>query len=378
MKSSKPLRFVNIATVLLVTAILLISPVFKSDAGSLTAAYLYLSRIQTNLAGTAGNEVEFVLAIATTQTIPSGGTVTLTFPDADDAQWCRTAGALTVAGVASSVVDLSTTDWAIDAVLPTSGTLAATCTQGSGASSSDKFIITAVGELTAGTTYGVKLTNGSAAGVVGTDDTAGGHDVTAEAKNGTTIDSSTFKINLISNDTVVVSATVSDIPSVTCSISTNTVDLGSLYPGGSYTTGNHTISTNTSTTASGYYWAAYGKGDSSTDAGLYKSSATTKLLASTGSTTIDLTGVNAEGFGMTVSDPDAGDTATVPTDFSNGSAGVFGSLDRTVSGAQLILYQNGAQSSGESATITYGARAGASAPAGSYSESVTFVCGAYY
>ena len=81
---------------------------------------------------------------------------------------------------------------------------------------------------------------------------------------------------------------------------------------------------------------------------------------------------------MTVSDPDAGGSAVVPTDFSNGSAGVFGSLDRAVAGAQLILYQNGAQSSGESATITYGARAGASAPAGSYSESVTFVCGAYY
>jgi len=81
---------------------------------------------------------------------------------------------------------------------------------------------------------------------------------------------------------------------------------------------------------------------------------------------------------MTVSDPDGAGTATVPTDFGTGSAGTFGALDRTATGAQLVLYQNGSQSSSESATITYGARAGSSAVAGSYSESVTFVCGGYY
>ena len=292
--------------------------------------------------------------------------------------WCRTAGTLTVAGVASTVVDLSSSDWAIDAALPTTGTLSASCTQGSGAGSSDTITISNLDTLTGGETYGVQLTNGTASGVIGTDDTAGGHDLTITTQQGTTIDSGTFKVNLISNDTVVVTATVSDIPSVTCSISTNTVDLGSLYPGGSYSTGTHTISINTSTTASGYYWAAYGEGNGSTDAGLYKSTATTDLLASTGSTTIDLTGVGTEGFGMTVSDPDTTGSATVPADFSDASAGVFGALDRGISGAQLILYQNEAQSSGESSTITYGARAASSAQAGSYSESVTFVCGAYY
>ena len=81
---------------------------------------------------------------------------------------------------------------------------------------------------------------------------------------------------------------------------------------------------------------------------------------------------------MTVSDPDAAGAAIVPADFSDGTAGTFGSLDRTVAGAQMILYQNGAQASAENATITYGARAGTSAVAGSYSESVTFVCGGYY
>ncbi|MBU1120211.1 hypothetical protein KKA50_03400 [Patescibacteria group bacterium] len=367
----------GISIVILTVFFVIIAPAFISKANALAATYFYLSRIQANINGSSAT-VEYVLAVDTSQTIPTGGTVTITFPDNDDANWCRTAGALTVAGVASSIVDLSATNWAIDAVLPTTGTLAASCTQGSGASSVDTITISNVDTLTAGTTYGVKLTNGSAAGVLGTDDTAGEHEISVETRNGTTIDSGTFKVYLVSNDTVVVSATVSSVPSVSCTISTNSVNLGSLYPGGSYSTVTHEISTSTSTTTSGYYWAAYGAGDGSTDAGLYKVPASPYLLASTGSTTIDLTGVNAEGFGMTVSDPDGAGTAAIPADFGTGSAGTFGALDRTAAGAQLILYQNGSQSSSESATITYGARAGSSAIAGSYSESVTFVCGGYY
>ncbi len=368
----------SISILVLSIFFVLLFPYFTSKAGALSASYLYLSRIQTNINGSSPT-VEYVLAIDTAQTIPSGGTVTISFPDGDDSTWCRTAGALTVTGVSSSAADYATTNWAIDAVMPNSGTaLAAVCAQGSGSSSVDKITISNVGALTAGTTYGVKITNGSAAGVIGTASSAGEHDVTVEAKNGTTIDSSTFGLYLVASDTVVISATVAAVPSVNCSISTSAVSLGSLYPGGSYSTVTHTISTTTSTTTSGYYWAAYGTGDSSTDAGLYKSSATTYLIPSTGSGTIALTGVGAEGFGMTVSDPDAGGAAVVPSDFSDGTAGTFGALDRTTSGAQLILYQNGAQASAENSTITYGARAGSSAQAGSYSESVTFVCGGYY
>ncbi len=339
---------------------------------------MYLSRLQVNLTGAGVNTVEYVLAIDTGQTIPTAGTITISFPDADDAGWCKTAGSLTITAVSSSAADLAATNWAIDAVLPTSGTLTAACTQGSGASSVDKITISSVGALTAGTTYGVKLANGSAAGVIGTDDTSGDHEITVEARSGATIDASTFKVNLIANDTVVVSATVSAVPSVTCSISSNAVNLGSLYPGGSYSAITHTISTTTATTTGGYYWAAYGTGDGSTDAGLYKSTATTDLLPSTGSSTVDLRTVGAEGFGMTLSDPDGAGAAVVSTDFSDATAGVFGALDRAPAGAQLILYQNGAQTSAENSTVTYGGRAGAAAVAGSYSESVIFVCGGYY
>ncbi len=350
-----------------------------SRADSLDAVYVYLSRIGTNMNGAGSQQVEIVVAVAPSQNIPSGGQVTLTFPDADDAQWCRTAGALVIAGQASSIVDLTGTNWQIDAVMPDSGSaLAATCTQGSGANSSDTITISNVGLLSAGVTYGVKLSNGVAAGVIGTDDTPGTHTTTLVTKNGAVIDSSTFDLYLLANDVVTISATVQAVPTVNCSISSNTIGLGTLFPGGAYATATHTISISTSSNTIGYYWAAYGTGDGSTDAGLYKSTATTYLIPSTGSGTINLTGVAAEGFGMTVSDPDVAGSAVVPADFSDASAGVFGALDRTSAGAQLILYQNGAQLSADVATVTYGARAGASAESGAYTENVNFICGGYY
>jgi hypothetical protein len=66
------------------------------------------------------------------------------------------------------------------------------------------------------------------------------------------------------------------------------------------------------------------------------------------------------------------------TGFSGNSAGVFGSVGLNASEAELLLYQIGAQSSSEDATITYGARAGSTAEAGTYSETITFICGGYY
>lgn len=354
-----------------------IFPVFTSDAGTLDAVYFYLSRIETSLDGTGDNTVEYVLAFAPNQSFSSGGQIDISFPLADNTEWCRTAGALTVTAVAESAADMSSTEWDIDSALPNSGSaLAASCTQGDGATTVDTISITNVGALTAGTTYGVKLENGTTAGVLGTSTTSGNRPITIEVWEGTTIDSNTFQVYLLASDQVEVTATVSDAPSVTCTISTTTVDIGTLYPGGSFATATHTIGTSSSG-GSGYYWASYGEGDGATDAGLYNSGST-YLIDSTGSSTLDLTGANAEGFGMTISDPDDSGSAVVPSDFQVGTLGQFGALDRTPSTARLILYQPDEQGVSENATVTYGARASASAAAGSYTETVTFVCGGYY
>lgn len=364
-------------TILLVGVI---SPLFlfRSNANALTSVYFYLSRMATNITG-SGSTVAYTVAFAPNQSMSSGGTVTLTFPDADDSGWCRTAGSLTITAVASSVADLTSTNWQIDSALPNNGSaLTATCTQGSGSNSADTISISNVGALTGGTTYGFTLENGVAAGVMGTDDTSGTHTVTVKVQSGATIDSSTFDLYLVSTDTVTVSATVQAVPTVNCSISSTTVNLGTLFPGGAFASTTNTITTSTSSTTAGYYWSAYGTGDGSTDAGLYKSTATTYLIGSTGSGTINLNGLGTEGFGITVSDPDGAGAAVVPADFSDSTGGVFGALDRSSANAQLILYQNGAQTSPDNATITYGGKAGSSAEAGSYTETVYFVCGGYY
>lgn len=343
-----------------------------TQAATLTAAYLFLSRIKVDLDGvTAGETVEMILAIDTASAVSSGGTITIEFPDAEDSMWCRTAGALTVATQASSAADLSGTNWQIDSGLPTSGTLSAACTQG-GAGTVDTITISSVGALTAGTTYGVKLS--SNIGKLGTDDTAGEHILTVSANySGTPVDSKSFKIYLVTDDVVIVQATVSDVPSVVCTISSNSVNLGTLYPGGTYATGTHTIST--STTSSGYYWAVYGTGDSSTDAGLYNG---TTLIPSGATATLDLTSASVYGFGMTLTDPDAADPATVTTNFLNTPTGTFGTIDRLYSGAKMVIYQNGTQGTAEQSTVTYGAKAQAAATSGTYYEYVYFICGGYY
>jgi hypothetical protein len=65
-------------------------------------------------------------------------------------------------------------------------------------------------------------------------------------------------------------------------------------------------------------------------------------------------------------------------DDSVNSSGVFGSISFGPSNAELLLYQIGAQSTSESVSIIYGARANSDTVAGTYQETVTFVCGGYY
>ena len=361
MRSIKALFKIVIPTLLIVTFASFFF-YFSSQAAALTAVYVYMNRIQAGL--TTG--VTYVIAVAPASNFSTAGTLKIEFPDAQDTNWCRTVGALTVAGVASSTADQTSGNWDIDLALP--GTLTATCTQGS-AGTSDTITVSGLTALTADTTYGVQISGNT--GVLGTTATANQHDVTVTVTQGATIDSKTFKISLVTSDSVVVSATVSESPSVNCVIGSSSVSLGTLYPGGTFATGTHTIST---TATSGYYWAAYGTGDGSSDAGLYKVPASPYLIPSTGSTTVDLNPANSQGFGLVLTQPSG---ASVPANFLAGTNGVFGALDRLPAGARMILSKTAA-GTGEASTVTYGARASTSAIAGSYTETVTFICGGYY
>ena len=357
----------------LVALTLVLFPTSKSNAATMTTAYLTLSRMKASMTGT--DNIELYFAFRPSASVGSGGTLVLEFPIAGSVNWCRVAGTdLVVSGVTSTPGD-TTGNFDVGAALPTTGTLAAACTVGNGTTTADRITVTNIGALVSTTTYGVKISNGTT-GKIGTS-TAGQHVVTATVTQGTTIETKSFGVNIVSDDQVVISATVQDVQTVTCTINSNTVALGNLYKGGTYVTGSHTIGTSSTTSASGYYWAAYGRGNGSSGlAGLWKSTATTYLIPSdTGSSTVDISAPASEGFGMTVSQP-AG--TVVGTGFATGTPGVFGTIGRSAANSKIILYKLSAASGTETSTITYGARAGASAVAGSYSETVTFVCGGYY
>lgn len=367
-KNLKRLAYLVIIPVVVIT--LLLFPIQKSNAGTLSAAYLMFTRMQANL--TATDNIEIYIAFEPTGAIASGSTLTLEFPDAGDTNWCRTASTdLVATGVATTPAD-SSGAYVIDSSAGAS--LSASCTQGAGAGSADTITVTGLDALSAGITYGLKVSNGTTA-KLGTG-SAGSHIVTLTVTQGATIETMTFGVNMVSDDQVDVTATVVDVQTVTCSLGSNAVNLGNLYKGGSYVIGSHIITTSTGSSASGYYWAVYGRGNGTTSAGLWKSDATTYLIASDNSlTTVDISTPGSEGFGMNTSLP----TDTVGgAGFSGNPDGVFGSIGFGSDNAELLLYQLGPQGTSEDATITYGARAGDTAEAGAYSETVTFVCGGYY
>jgi hypothetical protein len=366
-------KAIPILATILLTALFffVLSPVFKSQAGTLGNTYLYLSRIQSNLAGTTGQEVEIILAFTPSQSfyLADAARVDIFFPMADNAQWCRTAGSLTVAGVTSAPPDV-TGGHDITAALP--GTLTATCSQGNGTTTVDTISITGVGDLVNTSTYGVKVSNGTLAGVLGTSATSGSRTVTVQVSDNNNLDSKSFGVYLIADDTVEVTATVAAAPTVTCALSPVTVSLGTLYPGGGLIEVLSTNQITTSSTNSGYYWAAYGKGNG-TNAGLY--SGAYLIQSGTGTGTVNISAGGSEGFGITLTQPTG---ATVPTDFLTGTPGVYGSLGANSTGARLILYKASETSPAQSASVYYGARAGSSAPSGTYTEYLTYVCGGYY
>lgn len=173
----------------------------RAQAGTLSSATDYLGRQKANIVNGETHQVFFTPA---TTLAGTGNTLSLTFPDADDGQWCRTAGSdLTVVGMTDPEgVALGAT------ALP--GALTADCTQGSGSASSDTIIVSGIDPLTSGTLYGVEISDGTTA-ILGTAASASSVVVTMATTDGvTTIDSLTFQLTLIANDRVSITAVVAD------------------------------------------------------------------------------------------------------------------------------------------------------------------------
>ena len=378
MKNKK--KLLNLIPLLIISAVVVafLLPSFSSEAGVFPALYFYKSRMKANLVGTGVNAVEFVLALTTTQAFDAGTTsITIYFPDgaSHDTLWCRTGGVLTATGVTASAADQATSNWDIDAVLPfNTGGFTATCVQAA-AGDPDKITLTNVGALTTGTTYGVKFETST--GILGTGNSTAASVILVELKEGVKTDYGSFEFRLLAEDQVTIDAIVSALPSITCTLTPTTVDLGTLMPGASFATGTSTITTTTSATAEGYYWVVYGKGND-TNSGLWKSASTTYLIQSGAADTQDLRGIGTEGFGLTASPP-TNTGGTVATRFVDTTFGIFGTLGVSgTPGAKMLLHKASAQTTTSSSTITFGGRAGTTAEPGTYQEKVTFVCGGYY
>lgn len=382
--------FILLTAILTVSLLVFLVPKFKTQAAKFGGMYIFLSRIKANLTGAAGQEVEMILAFKTGSSFNDGGELTLYFSDPEDTKWCRTAGSLTVTGVTSAGPDLSGTIDISDP-LPVEGgqTLSATCSQGSGTMSFDQVTISNIGALASGTVYGVKISSGSGAGagVLGTGTNPGLHTFTVQLISGAAFDYGTFKQTLIAEDTVKVTSSVVEIPTVTCQLAGTSVSLAALYPGGAMETkgpgsanGATTLTTNTNNATgntNGYYWAVYGKGDGTT-AGLKKTTASPDYVIASPATSVNLASPSAVGgFGLRASDP-TNTGGTVRPDFSSATTTVFGGIGSGPSNAKLLLYKTSAQTTQSVSNITYGAKAEPAAPAGEYEEYVTYVCGAYF
>jgi len=336
---------------------------------SLTLSSEYLDSNDSGLTATTNKDVEMILAITPSQDFFEADNIKIEiqFPMADDEEWCRTAGTLdlTVAGVATAPPDI--TGHEITAALP-GASMAATCTQGNGSSIVDTITISNVGDLVNTETYGVKLSNDT--GILGTSATEDSRTITVQLSDDNNLDSKAFDVYLISTDIVTVTAKVEDAPTITCDIDPTSSNIGTLYPGGALVTVTTSNQLSTSSTNSGYYWAVYGKGDG-TDAGLYNAAGAGYTLESADAT-IDLTGADTRGFGLTVTPPGS-DPPTVATDFDDSTPGTFGGVKVGAAGAKLLMYKTTDTSPEHSVSINYGARADTSALSGTYTE-----CGGYY
>jgi hypothetical protein len=181
----------------------------------LNPSYLLLSRMQTNVTG-----VEMILLITPNRNFAAGSELTLSFPDIDDGDWCRQNDLnLDVTGVSSSTIDSGS--WDIDLPLP--GSITAKCYQGIGMDSSDRIVISSIGGLTGGVSYGVRIHSNPG---LATGPTAGVNNLTVQLVRGVQVDSMTFGVNLMGTDSLQLNAFVNDDNFSTLQVLDATVEKG--------------------------------------------------------------------------------------------------------------------------------------------------------
>lgn len=332
----KLLKKSTISLLMAIFVLALTFPAQVANAASLETVENHMNRQSASETSGISHNIVF--------TVPAGNTGTeaevhIIFPAADNGLWCRTIGAITVAG---------STTYAANA-LP--GTLAATC-----ASTPDTLTITGVTNLSASTEYGVLLSDTGVA-VLGTPTTGttGLFNVQTRTSGQAVIDSQQVAVDIIADDQVAVSAGVA--PTIAVVLSANTIDLGTLDTGTVSQDG--ITSTVTTNSANGYSSTVY-----------YNNT-----LTSAGSDTISDTiggtiAINTEEFGVSTSMAAQAIAVWSPADCAD--TGTTSTATALTTSPQAFAAATGAVSS-EATTLCFLASITGTTEAGTYTNTVTLV-----
>ena len=186
--------------------------------------------------------------------------------------------------------------------------------------------------------------------------------------------SGTLALEIVADNDVTVNATVD--PSITCTFTGMTTTFASLTTGAISTSDTQTTITLSTNAGSGLNVTVYDAGNA-TNPGLYKSTATTYLIGSADGSygnTITLA-AGTDGYGLTAAaSGGSGATLTVDGRFdASGGANEVGGLEVGAGAAVSIAAATGAVAS-RLLTITHKAAVSGLAPAGSYTDTITYVC----
>jgi len=345
-------------------------------AATLTTIYDRLSDVEQSQTA----NVNHYLVFTPTTIVDPGDTeysiLKLQFPDADDTQWCRTAGALS----ATTITEDTSTG------LP--GTLSATCTQGSGASSYDTIFVCSSGvsnAWSAATKYGVEVVDST--GILGT--TTAANNIVVSVTTGThasacgepsaTVDTGSFALSVLSDATVGVSATID--PVITFSISDLAIGFGTFSATterfatadatgstSAASNGEPTVITITTNAPNGAIVSARSKGngtgvEANGSAGLYKSSSPTKLIAAAASSAV---ATGSEGYGLYVKNvTNTTGTLTIDAGFDDNASSdlAISTSNQTIAAATAVV--------DATADVALNAAIASTTSAGSYTDVIT-------
>lgn len=191
-------------------------------------------------------------------------------------------------------------------------------------------------------------------------------------------DTGTLALEVIADNDVTVNATVD--PSITCAFTGMTTTFASLTTGAISTSDTSTTITASTNAQGGINIIVYDAGNT-TNPGLYKSAGTTYLIGSADSVYANTATLVAgtDGFGVSASSGGgSGAALTVDGRFdASGGANEMGGLEVGAGAAISIAAATGALAS-RVLTIVHKAAVSGLAPAGSYTDNITYVCTATY